>query len=104
LGSSRKTIRLDNLLATILESLAELEGVSLSSLVRYHLRFSLALHDPDLTLELAMKEQYKELLKRDPELLLKIPVIDLLKPLSEIIPYTILKDVGSRGNQNRNQE
>jgi hypothetical protein len=87
------------LLTTILESLAYLEGVSLSSLVRYHLRFSLALHDPDLTLEMAMKEQYKELLKRNPELLLKIPIIDLLKPLNELIPYTVLKEIRSRENR-----
>lgn len=99
MGSSRKTIRLDMLLTTILESLAYLEGVSLSSLVRYHLRFSLALHDPDLTLEMAMKEQYKELLKRNPELLLKIPIIDLLKPLNELIPYTVLKEIRSRENR-----
>jgi hypothetical protein len=93
MGSGRRTVRLDSRLNALLKGIAESLGVSISSLVRYHLRFSLAIHDPDLTVGVALKDQYKELLLRDPESFLRLPLIDVIKPLSELYPQTLLKRI-----------
>jgi hypothetical protein len=100
MGSGRRTVRLDSRLNALLQDIAESLGVSISSLVRYHLRFSLAIHDPDLTVGAALKDRYKELLLRDPESFLRLPLIDVLKPLNELYPQTLLKRIEAQeGNR-----
>jgi hypothetical protein len=101
MGSGRRTVRLDSKLNALLKDIAESLGVSISSLVRYHLRFSLAVHDPDLTVGVALKDQYKELLMRDPESFLRLPLIDVLKPLSELYPQTLLKRIENQEGSRR---
>jgi len=48
-----------------------------------------------------LKDQYKELLLRDPESFLRLPLIDVIKPLKDLYPQTLLKRIE---NQERNRQ
>ena len=81
----RATIRLDNGLHMTISTLAELADVSKSEVIRQAILFSRVIHDPSLRLRDALKESAVELLRRDPELVLDMPLIDVLKPLRKLV-------------------
>jgi Arc/MetJ-type ribon-helix-helix transcriptional regulator len=81
---ARVTVRLDQEMAEMLDDFARFLGVKKSEYIRYAILFTRVLHDPELKLGDALKEHYVELLKRDPEAVLKMPLIDVLKPLKRL--------------------
>jgi Arc/MetJ-type ribon-helix-helix transcriptional regulator len=82
--TARVTVRLDPEMAELLEDFSRFLRVSKSEYVRYAILFARVLHDPELRLGDALKEHYVELLKRDPEVVLSMPLIDVLKPLRQL--------------------
>jgi len=82
--TARVTVRLDPEMAELLDDFSRFLGVKKSEYVRYAILFARVFHDPELRLGDALKERYVELLKRDPELVLNLPLIDVLKPLRQL--------------------
>jgi hypothetical protein len=82
--TDRITVRLEPDIADMLRDFSEFMGVKKSEYIRYAILFTRVIHDPELRLGDALKEHYVELLKRDPELVLNLPLIDVLKPLRQL--------------------
>lgn len=82
--TERITVRVEPDIADMLRDFSEYMGVSKSEYVRYAIIFTRVTHDPELRLRDALKEHYVELLKRDPELVLNLPLIDVLRPLRQL--------------------
>lgn len=80
----RLVIRLSDDMMNSIEILAELSGVSKSEVVRYAIAFTRVLHDPSLKLRDALKGFIVELLKKHPDAVFGVPLIDALKPLREL--------------------
>jgi hypothetical protein len=81
----RITIRIDEATALTIQSLAELSGVSKSEVIRYAILFTRVMHDPSLRLRDVIKNHMRELLTNHPEVVLDMPLIDLIKPLRQLV-------------------
>jgi len=81
----RVTIRIDAATALTIQSLAELSGVSKSEVIRYAILFTRVMHDPSLRLRDVLKNHMRELLTNHPEVVLDMPLIDLIKPLRQLV-------------------
>jgi hypothetical protein len=81
----RITIRIDEATALTIQSLAELSGVSKSEVIRYAILFTRIMHDPSLRFGDVLKNHMRELLTNHPEVVLDMPLIDLIKPLKQLV-------------------
>lgn len=81
----RITFRVDDATALTIKSLAELAGVSKSEVIRYAILFTRVTHDPSLRFRDVLKNHICELLVKNPDAVLDMPLIDLIKPLRQLV-------------------
>jgi len=81
----RIIFRVDEELYNMLRDLSEFADTTLSDTVRYYIVFARAIHDPSLTYERALKDVYRDMLFKDPVNFIKLPIIDTIKPLHELL-------------------
>jgi hypothetical protein len=88
-------VRLPKSLYEEIENMARFMGLPISEIIRFLLNMALLILGPDTTLRDIIKDRYIELLKKNPDAVLEMNVLDLLPTYGEIIE----KIRQQRGNQ-----
>ena len=88
-------VRLDGDLHESIVELAEALDLTVSEVIRYLLSMALLILGPDTTLRDIIKDRYIELLKKNPDAVLEMNVLDIIPTYGEIIQ----KIKQQRGNQ-----
>lgn len=78
-------VRLDSDVHESIVELAEALDLTVSEVIRYLLSMALLILGPDTTLRDIIKDRYIELLKKNPDAVLEMNVLDLLPTYGEII-------------------
>jgi len=78
-------VRLDDGIHTGIVELADALDLTVSETIRYLLSMALLMLGPDTTLEDIIKDKYIELLRKNPDAILQMGILDILPTYSEIV-------------------
>jgi len=80
------TVRLDKETDDVIDVLKKLWNLrSKSDVIRRAILISMIISDPNMTLRKVVKSNYIEMLKKDKDMFLDVPLPDLFKPLHQLI-------------------